>query len=107
MIISMQGNWTVTVKAKNAVFAQRFVISGATAGFGSHPGTPGTSVTVTGNQWTIAIQNDPGTGYQLSDTILKFPKKVGSHYEFDILSNDAGPDNDFNDLILTCSTPAT
>jgi len=107
MIISMQGNWTVAVKAKNAAFPQRFVISGATTGNGPHPGTPGSSVVVTGSQWTIAVQNDPGTGFQLSDTILKFPKKVLTHYEFDIQSNDAGGDNDFDDLILTCSTAAT
>src|SRR4051794_14026500 len=103
MIISMQGNWTVTVKAKNAAFPQRFVISGATSGNGPHPGTPGTSVAVTGSQWTIAVQNAPGTGVQLSDTLLKFPRKVGTRYEFDIQSNDAGGDADFDDLTLTCS----
>ncbi|MGC4095962.1 MAG: hypothetical protein QM706_02510 [Nitrospira sp.] len=66
MIVSMQGNWIVTVKSKNAAFAQRFVISGATTGNGIDAGTPGTSVAITGSQWTIAIQNDPGTGFQLS-----------------------------------------
>jgi hypothetical protein len=106
MIISMQGNWTVRVKAKNATFSQRFIISGATSGNGTHTGTVGTSVAVTGTQWTIAIQNNPGTGFQLSDTQLTFPHLVGGNYEFDIRSNDAGGDQDFNDLILTCSTPA-
>lgn len=107
MIISMQGNWTVSVKSKDAAFDQRFIISGASAGNGVHAGVPGTAVAVTGTQWSIAIQNNPGTGFQLSDTQLKFPRRVGNHYEFDILSNDAGGDQDFNDLILTCSTPAT
>jgi hypothetical protein len=41
----------------------------------------------------------------LSDTQLKFPQQVGGNYEFEIWSNDAGVDSDFNDLILTCSTP--
>ncbi len=107
MIISMQGNWTVSVKSKSAAFDQRFVVSGATSGNGVHAGTPGTSVAVTGVQWSIAIQNNPGTGFQLSGTMLKFPHKVGGNYEFEIWSNDAGGDQDFNDLILTCSTPAT
>lgn len=107
MIISMQGNWTVRVKSKNAAFNQRFIISGATSGNGQHAGTVGTSVAVTGTQWTIAIQNDPGTGFQLSDTQLTFPHLVGGNYQFDIRSNDAGADKDFDDLILTCSTPAT
>lgn len=106
MIISMQGNWKVTVKSKNAAYQQRFVVQGATSGSGVHPGTPGTSVNVSGSQWSIAIQNDPGTGWQTSDTKLKFPHKAGANYEFDIWSNDAGGDSDFNDLILTCSTPA-
>ena len=105
MIISMQGNWTVTVKSKSAAFPQRFVIQGAFINNGPHPGTPGTSVFVAGNQWSIAIQNNPGTGFQGSSTQLKFPHKNGGNYEFDILSNDAGGDEDYNDLILTCSTP--
>ena len=107
MIISMQGNWTVRVKSKEAAFPQRFVISGAASGNGTHAGTVGQTAAVTGTQWSIAIQNNPGTGFQLSDTMITFPHQVGGNYEFDIRSNDAGGDQDFNDLILTCSTPAT
>lgn len=107
MIISMQGNWNVTVKAKNAAYEQQFVVSGATTGNGIHAGVPGTSVNVTGKQWSIAIKANPGTGFQLSDAKIKFPAKVGSNYVFDIASNDSGGDVDFDDLILTCSTPAT
>ncbi|KPJ96201.1 MAG: hypothetical protein AMJ53_01265, partial [Gammaproteobacteria bacterium SG8_11] len=105
MIITMQGNWNVRVKAKNAAYDQRFVIAGAATGNGTYEGVVGTEVDVTGEQWSIAIQNDPGTGFQLSDTQLKFPRQIGDNYEFDIWSNDAGSDKDFNDLILTCSTP--
>src|SRR5215216_570018 len=107
MIISMQGNWTVRVKSKDAAFPQRFVISGATSGNGTHAGTVGSTVSVTGAQWSIAIQNDPGTGFQLSNTKITFPHQTGGNYEFDIKSNDAGGDQDFNDLVLACSTPAT
>lgn len=108
MLISMQGNWTVSVKSKNASFPQRFVISGAASGNGVHPGLVGSpAVNVTGSQWTIAIQNNPGAGFQLSSTKLKFPQIIGGNYVFDINSNDAGGDADFNDLVLTCSTPAT
>lgn len=105
MIISMQGDWTVSVKSKSAAYSQRFVVQGAHTGNGVHSGTVGTSVDVTGDQWTIAIQNNPGSGYQLSDTQIKFPRAIGGNYKFDIRSNDAGGDQDFNDLILTCSTP--
>ena len=101
----MQGNWTVAVKSKLAAFPQQFIIANAITGNGVYPGIVGTSVDVTGEQWTIAIQNNPGTGFQLSDTQIKFPKTIGTNYVFDIHSNDAGKDSDFNDLVLTCSTP--
>ncbi len=105
MIISMQGNWKVTVKSKSASYQHRFKIQGAVSGNGTYNGIAGTSVNVSGSQWTIAIQNKPSSGWQLSDTQLKFPQQVGGNYEFEIWSNDAGVDSDFNDLILTCSTP--
>jgi hypothetical protein len=106
MFISMQGNWTVAVKSKNAAFPQRFIITGATSGNGTYVGDVSTSaVSVVGKQWSIAIQNNPGSGFILSEAKLKFPQKVGGFYQFDILSNDAGGDADFDDLILTCRTP--
>src|SRR6185295_9736339 len=78
MAIPMQGSWTVSVKAKNADFPQRFIIAGADSGNGTYAGALSTSpVLVTGAHWRIQIQNDPGGG------------------------------EDFNDLILTCSTPVT
>ncbi|RZM05170.1 MAG: hypothetical protein EOO88_55270, partial [Pedobacter sp.] len=105
MIVSMQGNWTVTVKSKSAAYPQRFIITGSTNGKdGSYAGTVGTNVSVMGTQWSIAIQNDDGTGYQLSDTKINFPIKTGTLVQFDIQSNDAGSDKDFNDLVLTCSS---
>ena len=103
----MQGNGTVTVKSKNAAFAQRFLVQGATSGNGVHSGNPGISVNVTGRQWSIAIQHNPGSGGQSSATKLKFPHQSGGNYEFDILSDDGGgSDTYFNDLILICFTPA-
>ena len=107
MLISMQGNWAVTVKSKSAAFPQRFIVQGATFGNGTYPGNPGTFVYVTGTQWSIVVQNDPGTGWRTSNAKLIFPHRTGSFYEFDIQSDDTGgSDSDFNDLILTCSTYA-
>jgi hypothetical protein len=105
MVITMQGNWTVAVKSKSAAFPQRFIIAGANSGNGTYNGVTTTpAVNVIGDQWTIAIQNDDGTGFQLSDTRIKFPVKTGNVVKFDIESNDAGADTDFNDLILTCTS---
>ena len=106
MAISMQGSWTVSVKSKNAAFAQRFIIEGADSGNGTYAGQVATPpVPVTGAYWSIRIQNNPGTGFIDSDDRIKFPVSVGGQYRFDIESNDAGADEDFNDLILTCSMP--
>jgi hypothetical protein len=107
MAIPMQGSWTVSVKSKNADFPQQFVIAGADSGNGTYVGTVGTSANVTGAHWRIQIQNNPGTGFSNSAEQIKFPTISGGNYRFDIESNDAGGDQDFNDLILTCSTPVT
>jgi hypothetical protein len=104
----MQGNWTVKVKSKSAAFPQQFKIIGAATGNGTYNGLVATPpVNVTGQQWSIAILNNAGNGFISSTTRLKFPQKIGGNYVFDIESNDAGGDADFDDLILTCSTPAT
>lgn len=106
MIISMQGNWTVTVTTKNAAFGQRFIVQGAVSGAGTHNGTVGTSINVQGSNWSIAVQNDPGGGNWLtSATQITTPVLSGGVYRFNIRSNDAGSDVDFDDLILTCSRP--
>ena len=108
MIISMHGNWTISVKSKEAAFPQRFVVAGAISGNGSHDITGTTPpIAVTGNQWSIAILNNPGNGFRLSDTRIKFPVLSGGNFIFDIESNDAGSDKDFNDLVLTCTSPAS
>ncbi len=107
MIISMQGNWTISVKSKEAAFPQRFVVAGASSGNGTYDATIKTDpVPVTGSQWSIAILNNPGNGFRLSDTRLKFPSLTGGNFVFDIESNDAGTDKDFNDLVLTCTAAA-
>src|SRR4029079_9463128 len=99
MAIPMQGSWTVSVKAKNADFPQRFIIAGADSGNGTYAGALSTSpVLVTGAHWRIQIQNDPGGGFIDSADQIKFPTVSGGQYRFDIESNDAGGDEDFNDL---------
>jgi hypothetical protein len=106
MAISMQGAWTVSVRSKNAAFPQRFIISGATSGNGVYNGITATPpVFVTGASWAIRIQSDPGTGFVDSTEQITFPTVVGPNVQFDIQSNDVGGDQDFDDLILTCSTP--
>lgn len=108
MAIPMQGSWTVSVKSRSAAFPQRFIIDGADTGNGTYNGVVATApVFVTGANWRIQIQNDPGSGFVNSADQIKFPTVSTGNYRVDIESDDAGGDGDFNDLILTCSTPVT
>ena len=108
MPLIMHGNWTVAVKEKHAAFAQRFVISGATHGNGTYV-APHAPVYVTGSIWSVRIQSDPGgSSWADSEYQITFPVKSAGQYQFDLQSNDVwGGDADFNDLVLTFSTPVT
>lgn len=106
MSIKMQGSWLVKVKSRNAVFAQEFQVQGAVIGNGTYAGNISTpEIFVTGSNWSINILNNPGPGFIPSEMQIKFPVSSGGFYSFDIESNDAGNDADFNDLVLTCRTP--
>jgi hypothetical protein len=107
MIVSMQGNWSVSVKTKQAAYPQRYIVTGALTGNGIYDAVNDMeSVQVKGNQWTISIEHNPGNGFTLSDTRIKFPRKIEDEYVFDIESNDSGGDQDFNDLVLQCKSQA-
>ncbi len=107
MAITMQGNWTVSVKSKTAAFQQRFVIQGSDSADGVYAGDVSTPpVHVTGAQWTIAIEHLPtgkGATWKPSAERLGTPSAMGGQIVFDILSNDTGADQDYDDLVLTCS----
>ncbi len=112
MPITMQGNWTVRVKSKAADWAQRFIISGSDNADGTYEGDVSTApVSVIGAQWSITVQHRQGSGknadWVTSADRLGAPSQAGSDVIFDILSNDSGGDSDYNDLVLTCSTPLT
>ncbi len=108
MAIMMQGSWTVAFKSKSASYDQRYIISGADdLANGTYEEPFQGPIFVTGDQWSIAIESNPGTGWVSSKTRIKFPVAAGGLYRFDIESNDPGGDEDFNDLILTCSMPQT
>lgn len=108
MAITMQGSWTLRVSARNAAFPQRFVVSGAATGNGTYDGTVGGSVFVTGAQWSVNVQHQPtGQPWRDSAQRIGFPGVSGGLLRFDIRSNDSGADQDFDDLVLTCSLPAS
>jgi hypothetical protein len=108
MSITMQGNWDITVKSKSASFPQHFVIQGSESADNIYDGIVGSApVHVTGAQWSITIEHNP-TGpvsWTPSADRLTWPTLSAGQIKFDIRSNDSGADQDYDDLILTCSTP--
>ena len=109
MTIGMQGAWTVSWKSKDAGWPQRFRIEGSSNGVDGAYGE-GDSVFVMGDQWGVTAEHNP-TGpadWTPSRHRLANFQLMGTQFKFDIQSDDtgAGPDSDFNDLILSCvSTP--
>ncbi|WP_346317519.1 hypothetical protein [Chitinophaga sp. YIM B06452] len=108
MSIRLQGMWLVKVRSRNASYPQQFRIDGALTGNGIYNGVTSTpEVFVNGDSWSITILNNPGAGFVPSEMQIKFPVSSGGFYSFDIESNDAGGDEDFDDLVITCRTPIT
>jgi hypothetical protein len=106
----MQGSWTVSVKSKSASYAQRFIISGADSGNGTYEGKTSTPpVFASGDQWSITIHHNPSgpVSWTPSAERIVFPYVSAGQIQFDIQSNDTGGDVDYNDLVLTCATPAS
>ncbi len=109
MTINMQGSWTVSVKSAEAFEPpQRFIISGAATGNGTHAASTATApIHVTGDHWTITIQMNPGSGFVDTPDQITFPTMSGGNYRFDIQANFPADDPVYDDVILTCSTPVT
>ncbi len=105
MAITMQGSWTVSVKSKAAAWKQRFTISGSSNGVdGEYAGkTTTAAVSVSGDNWVIRLQHEPGAGNPWidSDERLETPTRSAAQVTFDLSANDSGADTDFNDLVLT------
>jgi hypothetical protein len=108
MPLIMHGNWTVSIKEKNAAFPQRFIVSGASSGNGTYV-APHSPVNVNGTIWSVRIQSDPGSSsWADSEYQITSPVVSAGQYSFDLQSNDVwAGDKDFNDLVLTFSTPVT
>lgn len=63
MAITLQGDWTLRVRASNG--DHRLVIHGADSGGGVHEALPGRCLSVCGAQWTLALQKRrPDAGWR-------------------------------------------
>jgi hypothetical protein len=106
----MQGSWTVAIASKSAAWPQRFRIEGTTNGVdGVYAGTTSTpAVFATGAQWGVTVEHNPTGPVSWSRNRQRLGnfRVAGGQFLFDIQTDDGGgTDEDFNDLILTCSMP--
>jgi hypothetical protein len=106
--ITMQGNWTLRIKTRNTACAQRFIISGATTGSGTYDETVGNAALVSGAQWSLQLQHQP-TGQPWRDSMerISWPCVEEGLLRFEIASTDGGLGDDHDDLVLSCSLPAS
>lgn len=106
MAITMQGSWTVRVRARDAAYAQRVVIDGADVGNGVHDGIVGRRLHVTGAHWTLRVQHRPTReAWRESQLRLGLPSVESGLLRVEIGSNDGGLDDAYDDLVLDCSLP--
>jgi hypothetical protein len=106
MTINMQGAWTLTVAAKNAALPQRFRVAGAVTGDGVYDGTVGFSVAVNGPAWGVTIESapaGPGSWTPSHVRLADFRSEADGTFRVRLTSNDPGPDQDFDDLVIECS----
>jgi hypothetical protein len=108
MAITMQGNWTVQVRSRDAAYAQRFVIEGAEVGNGVHDGIVGRRLYVSGAHWTLQVQHRP-TRQAWRDSALRFglPGVDAGLLQVEIGANDGGLDDAYDDLVIECSLPVS
>lgn len=106
MAITMQGSWTVQVRARDAAYAQRIVVEGAEVGNGVHDGIVGQCLYVSGAQWTVQVQHRPTRQAWRESTLrLGLPSVESGLLRVEIGSNDGGLDEAYDDLVLDCSFP--
>jgi len=110
LAITMQGPWAVTVKSKSAAWQQRFVITGSSnskdGAYEYSGSTAPPPVDIDGEQWTVAVEHRSANDrpWAQSSERIGSPNLSGSSLEVEIRSNDAGSDEDYNDLVLECTT---
>ncbi|MBK1689414.1 hypothetical protein [Rubrivivax gelatinosus] len=104
MAIIMHGSWTLRVGAHDSKLTQRFVVSGADTGNGSHEAAAGTAVFVSGRQWSLRLQHRPeGQAWQDSPARIGFPWLEAGLLRMEVRTDTPAADA----LVLGCSLPAS
>jgi hypothetical protein len=101
--VTYRGRWRVTVVGKNSDWDQRVVISGAASGGGTIPGVVGTSQEVDGEEWTLTVEHDAGSGWTANDSVVPDGlQEIGADMRQIVRTKDAARPGDTvpDDLIV-------
>jgi hypothetical protein len=102
-VIGYNGRWRITVIGKQSDWDQRVVIAGAASGSGVIAGVVGASGEVEGDNWTLTIEHDDGSGWQENEGLLPDPMlEIGAEMSQTIRSKDhyTAGDAEPNDLVI-------
>jgi hypothetical protein len=98
------GRWSVRVLDSHFPQRQRFEISGSDASDGVYPGTPDSTVSVTGAQWTLAMSRRENDAWRASALRRNSAGFTNSEGLVVWVGADDGPlgtaDLDYDDMIL-------
>jgi hypothetical protein len=101
------GPWSVEVISRDADYGERFVIGGSANADGAYDGTPGVSVQVSGDAWTLDLEwnDNVGSGWQPSDVRKSAEYTINNGLVVTLGADDnfdAVRDHDYNDVVLAC-----
>lgn len=102
-MISYRGRWLIRVVGKDSGWPQRVVVSGAVSGAGVVAGVVGASQVVDGEQWSLTIEHDDGSGWRENEGVLPDAiVEAGAEMSQVIRSKDhfTPGDNAPNDLVV-------
>lgn len=101
------GRWRLRVTEVRPGFDQRVRVSSADSGDGVYPALAGTTLEVSGNNWTAALEWDDGSGAGWRESaVLRSVELQSPLVNVHVLAADtgnlAGPQPDFADLVVVC-----
>lgn len=102
-MVVYRGRWQISVIGKDSGWDQRVVITGASSGGGVIPGVIGASQIVDGDQWSLTIEHNDGSGWRENEGVLPDPmQEIGAEMRQVVRSKDhyTPGDDDPNDLVI-------
>lgn len=107
MAEAFSGRWELRVTAKNAGFAHRLRVVGATSGSGTYAGSPGVTAVVDGPAWSVFLEwnDEAGSGWQESAVARSAGAITPLIAVEELRADDNVPalrDHDFDDLVVSC-----